>query len=454
MSGRPRNIRQKVPVADLPDAEEAPMQIHMRQPKAKPIQVINMSFSEPLATDISSIADRHFEQVDIQDNYDDLEDPFLQKKIDSARAQRRKANFTSLEQEEDDTPHPLSMIADTGIDEEIFEEHRGHSIHFDVFEKKPEMMIDDGNFDLDDEESRNWERAQVRKGISSAGVKTERNTLKATESLFKFKENSTEEKPIDFRTLDAMASELESSIKLLETTLQNQETVARELQVRLQESSLHEQPDIAGTVEKHIFFAELLEYLHSFSRFSREAQQVLSTPEIDVLGVEAFFEEAIEEFSEPSYLFNKMKQWKALYPSEYDVALGSQVLPYLLEVFVHRQLMLIDIFPEGNIPDLNALIDQLADDVEPELRKLLLEQVYSPKLLHILSHHFDPVKSEQAVKLKGWLDVLSQVMGQENRNLRIFRFIIMDKIDEAKQACQSDSDQLRHILKSQSILDF
>lgn len=448
MTSRARNIRQRT-TSEEPTEGESSVKIHMRVPRTRHFPA-TYRFSADTAP--LQAAGPDIQAQEHLPDESDMNEIFADQKIEMALFDRDLLNRgAGVDEIGTDGVNLLSSIAETGADEDVFEDRRRHrSIRFDGFLDHSETASFLPELDMNDEESQLWERAQVEKGIASAGVKVHQKARNATDRLGTDLNNEAEAF-IEFGTLDILYSELIATIECLEVTRRQQATSSADLQTRLLQAANSNQAAIDQTCEKRIFYADLAEYLYNFSCFSNEAMALLESENVEFDDIDAFFEEATSEYARPFRLLNIFKLWRGLYPAEYDLALASQALPFLLEIFVRRQLCAVDLFADEMFT-FESLPERLEVEMDSELRYRVLQQVYAPRLLSMLLSGFDPASSLHATRLRQWLNEFDAMPGIEPRSLRMFRFVLIDVIEEAKSACSEGSDRFQSIILTQSIL--
>lgn len=450
---RSRNIRKKVELVDdestvTPDATE----IKLRQPrKTNLVPVVQQESSRQL---LEQVQDRVYtepiEEVDLD------EDLVLKKRAEIARAKRDAARQGGQDEymalDDDETPlGPLEMIADTGVDEEVFEDNRGKTIKFGLSPTTLEVLDED--MMLEDDESRQWEMDQIQKGMASAGIKADREQRQVVKELGKEAKPVEKTELIDFGSLDFILTELIQQADQLESVIANHQIELKSLQSEADKlTQTSNETLLSGTTEKVAFHAEISEFISTFSQFSLEATKLMDSSEIDLPQLDAFFDDALTEYSSAGSLLSKVSQWRQLYPVEYADSFVEHQLPFLLEIFVQRQLFSLDLLKNQVL--LADMIDQLLGDVDvsAQLKISLIEEVYIPRMFTKIAANFDPGDPVQTMILKNMLTDISGHVNGKSKSLDLFKFVLSDIFSEAKSSCEPGSDKLQQILLNQSIL--
>lgn len=405
---RPRNIRKKESQED-----HETVQIWSRGPRA---QLDESSIGQKESINIEEIQDKITEHS-LEDNIDD--DDNSSNILNQEEAERLGLLLPDLDTTDDKLGRSKLGIMDN--DEE---------------DRPSEEMLLDG----DDEELQQWELAQIKKGMSSAGVRPEKLARMATEKLVKDMDPKNKTEFLAFDSLAACQEtiredleKLETQLKSLSSTLESLETSAAELEslvpATLVENSLKELEELK----------DLEKYLVDLSEFCNGAMKIIESE--DNSSLDSYFKDTLPEYSDAKTVLQRLLK--------HSFPLNTSLTPLLEPYLCHH-------ISSSPIESINKSIDDFSATCKvtftEDLRQNLIEKVVMPRVFSCLTTSFDPCITSEAIRVKNILVELEGILGGDNKNLKMFRLILSDLIEEAKTSYSPGSDSLNQILLTQSLL--
>lgn len=452
MSSRARNIRKKPSEESWDTEEDSSIKIQTR--------TVNkvVSSIEPPAEKMDLLI-----LEDVQDRVFEVDDEhlLLEKRIQFAKEQRRMRRMESeddfipikqtsvdsdLEEAAADEIGPLEMIAEMGVDEEVFEDLRKPTITFGL---PTEGQIQEDLEYEEDEEFRAWEMSQIKKGMVSAGVKSDKEAKTAAKQIQKSAEISEQRVDlIDFESLDFYSADLMRNISNQEQLLEKSVTDMDNLQQVLSSVNLSDlEADVSNMLKRVEFYQSEIQYWTSYSSFVDEVCRAMDEKNIELAS--GLFEDCLPEYSSIDCVTERLSKWKLSYPEDYEHMFIESKIPFLLEMFVQRQLLTWNPFAEAykNINELLQEIQETACLSDSNLQTLL-KQVYIQRIFVIVTEAFKPADCTQTVRLKEILSAIAGIVGHENQDFALLKMVLSDIIESAKN--DASPEELPRILQTQS----
>ncbi len=454
MTGRSRNIRRKS-YLNVDEAESVTI-VKSRQPTGKP----TISSKEKEAIVLEDIQDRVFhedtfveKQVSllVDDNSGD-EEYLLKKKAETSSIIRQHSNleeaFLAFDAASDEGPGPLEMIAETGVDEEVYEDNRGSTIKFG--QPLPEISPLDDDINFADEDSYHWEMEQIRKGIASTGLKATKESKKAAKKIFEETVYTEKTQIIDFDSLERYKTSLIEQINVCQVTLSNYRQhldglLAEQVTIKIEDRRVR----LNDSVNRTDYIRGIAAFFFNFSKFANEANKLFEAG--DLAGFEALFSDVLPEYTDLDLILERLAVFKERYPLDYESTFIHLQLPGVVEVFVQRQLFEYDPYSEDALTILE-LVTLLSNKIDEDLKRTIVHDIYMPLIFTLLAQHFDPRNISIITKLKSHILQVTNIVGAGNRNIEMFRLLILDIIEEKKSEAEPGSPDYQNILLSQSML--
>jgi hypothetical protein len=403
----------------------------------------------------------------LRDTWEDPED---------VERQSEKSSVTESEAEEKGT----GAAFEDDLDMEAFDSYKRPS-------GRIEMKLNEGsdgerpnlvNIDFDDEETREWELLQIRKGFST-GTPVTREARRATRALAGdyYNPNSAPKTALPIMQLTAILSQVnKESSRISDEIL----TLGANLsQIELHRTECRKNIDAQGLVieeaqRRRAIYGELQSFFVSFSemvdelmpeveeleqdwcallRARKEAKLEGKIADLDdSLEYESLrtrtmdlFDDADPAYGDPSNVLEKLSEWKSSYPEAYEQCYGDLCIPPLLEIFVRARQIGWDPLSSGaSVKEaFGSILQQFGDISNVEVRNKILTSYFVPRLVTLVGASYCALDPVQAMSLKTLLEELPSLLLPPNvRLLTTLSTLVMNSIMETPIKSSQDAAQL------------
>jgi hypothetical protein len=359
-----------------------------------------------------------------------------------------------LESSEEEGP-PI----DDSLDMEHFESHNrasgriGMDVEEDSTMDKPEIM----KMDFEDEETREWEMQQIRKGVSSAGCMS-REMRKTTRQQGLSVGQSEEKMPLPLVSIPAIMSRINKETAEINLAIESCKTNISQIethQTESQKSVTNSDRVFIAAKEQMNFFQKLQIFIDSYSEMVEALMPLVNTLEEDWVSTlrsagavderdvlerrDELLSTVDEEFLTVDGILGHLREWKIQFGESYEKAYVDESIPSLLEM--HLRVRLIGWDPLLTSENLQDFVGFCFGSVElSDLAKSkILTSMFVPRLINLIAASYSPLSMQKSEGLVTIVNYLKILLPQTSRMFTTLKGIIGNLFTEAELKTEAES---------------
>lgn len=360
-----------------------------------------------------------------------------------------------------------SKFFDDGLDGETFEEYNQANgrIRMMTINEKADMIdrLALKEVDFDDEETKEWELQQIRKGFS-AGIPFTREARKASKVLIKNLsklETTTSKESISITLIPTILEKINKESSKLSHSIEIAKANLTQVELHLVESRKVTDELVSSAMlakERQDFYTQILEYISSFGEMVEEVMLSIEKLELEWTSIlrerkedlippkrfdmESFkskvemiegrkaliFDNVEVEYADPVNFLRRIQEWREAFPESYEQCFVDLCLPSFLEIFIRLELVGWDpLLSSTNLYETFAkMVNSSFGGMTscPEVENKMLTLFFIPGLVKLIRASFQPLNSDLCDAVTGISRELKLLLSSDSRLLTVHTLYI------------------------------
>ncbi|PJF19149.1 hypothetical protein PSACC_00997 [Paramicrosporidium saccamoebae] len=448
-----------------PEEEEEESDEEMKKKVINARQVRAQRVQEGLLEDYISLEDttqRHLDDYDIATMI----------RQDSGDRRRPRQMWEDPEDEPTPGTEPVESseeegpLIDDSLDMEHFESHNRSSGRIGM-EVEEDSKVDKSSIlkmDFEDEETREWEMQQIRKGVSSAGSMSKemrKTTRQFSQGLGAVQ--SEEKILIPLVSIPAIMSRVNKETAEMNLAIESCRAIIAQVEAHQTESQRSranfDQMCIAAK-EQAEFFQKLQKFIDLYSEMVEALMPLVNTLEDDwvtTLRSAGAVEESDvlerrdellstvdEEFSTVDGVLGRLREWKVQFGESYEKAYVDESIPGLLEMHLRVRLVGWDpLLTPGNVHDFVGFCFGSVE-LSDSAKNKIFTSMFVPRLINLIAASYSPLITQRSEGLVAIISYLKASLPQTSRMFTTLRGIIGNLFVEAELKTDADAKIFLH----------